>query len=215
MITGKRIKDRRKSIGMSAEMVAEAIGISPATVYRYESSDISAMGIDKLGPIADALHTSPAYLMGWVDDPNPKIFDAIADSTSADAHRIPVFGTIPAGIPMEAIEDILDWEELPVRLARGGKEFFALRIKGDSMSPKYMDGDVVIFQRQDICESGQDCAVMVNGDDATFKRVIIKDAGITLQPLNSAFDPLFFTNREVTDTPVRIIGIAVELRRKL
>lgn len=128
--------------------------------------------------------------------------------------RIPVLGTIPAGIPIEAIEDVIDWEEIPIEMTKGGKEYFALKIRGDSMYPRYEDEDVVIFRKQDTCENGQDCAVMVNGNDATFKRVRLSEKGVTLQPLNPKYDPKVFSNEDVMNLPVRVIGVAVELRRK-
>ena len=136
-----------------------------------------------------------------------------APGSSNAAILVPVCGTIPAGIPIEAIEDIDDWEELKIERARGGREYFGLHISGNTMSPKYEDGDVVIFRRQESCESGQDCAVMVNGDDATFKRVKIGPQGITLHPLNPDYDPRFYTNKEVGELPVTILGVADEIRR--
>ena len=81
-----------------------------------------------------------------------------------------IYGTIPAGIPMECIEDIIDTEEISADMLRGGKQYFGLRIKGDSMFPDYLDGDTLILEKVDDCESGQDCVVMVNGNDGTFKR---------------------------------------------
>lgn len=218
MDVGKRIKTRRKALGYSAEDVAAIIGVSPATIYRYESADIMNMRTDKLKPIAKALHTTPAYLMGWESDPEsvpPESDNQMSLSPNKNAIRIPVLGSIPAGIPIEAIEDILDWEELPASMGKGGAEYFALRIKGDSMSPSYLDGDVLIFRKQETCNSGQDCAVMVNGDDATFKRVKISEKGITLLPLNPAYDPLYFTHEECAEVPVRILGVVIELRRKI
>ncbi len=122
-------------------------------------------------------------------------------------------GTIPAGVPLEAIEDVLDYEELPESMFSGGREYFALKIKGDSMIPRYEDGDVVILRKQDSCESGQDCAVLVNGNDATFKRVRMNEKTLTLQPLNPAYEPMVYTTKEVVDLPVRILGVAVEIRR--
>lgn len=88
--------------------------------------------------------------------------------------RIPVLGSIPAGIPIELIEDILDYEDISEEMLKGGKEYFALKVKGSSMWPKYLDGDTIIVLKQDDCESGQDAIVMVNGNDGTFKRVIKK-----------------------------------------
>jgi repressor LexA len=215
MDVGKRIKTRRKALGYSAEDLAAIIGVSPATIYRYESADIMNMRSDKLNPIAKALRTTPAYLMGWEDDPDSPSSENTPVIKSEAPIRIPVLGSIPAGIPIEAIEDILDWEELPASMGKGGAEYFALQVKGDSMFPNYLDGDVLIFRKQETCNSGQDCAVMVNGDDATFKRVKIGEKGITLQPLNPAYDPMYFTREECAEIPVRIIGVVVELRRKI
>jgi repressor LexA len=126
-----------------------------------------------------------------------------------------VYGTIPAGIPMECIEDILDTEEIPASMLKGGKQYFGLKVKGNSMFPTYLNGDTVIFEKVDDCESGQDCVVMVNGNDGTFKRVLKNENGIILQPLNSEYEPLVFTNKQINDLPVKIIGIAKEIRRKI
>lgn len=116
---------------------------------------------------------------------------------------------------MECIEDVLDTEEIPTSMLKGGKQYFGLKVKGNSMFPTYLDGDTVIFEKVDDCESGQDCVVMVNGNDGTFKRVLKNETGIILQPLNSDYAPLVFTNEQINDLPVKIIGIAREIRRKL
>ena len=126
-----------------------------------------------------------------------------------------VYGTIPAGIPMECIEDVLDTEEIPANMLKGGKQYFGLKVKGNSMFPTYLNGDTVIFEKVDDCESGQDCVVMVNGNDGTFKRVLKNKNGIILQPLNSEYEPLVFTNEQINNLPVKIIGIAKEIRRKI
>ena len=125
-----------------------------------------------------------------------------------------VYGTIPAGIPMECIEDIIDTEEISADMLRGGKQYFGLRVKGNSMEPDYLDGDTLILERTDDCESGDDCVVMVNGDDGTFKRVFKNENGIILQPLNSEYAPMVFTNEQIENLPVKVIGIVEEIRRK-
>lgn len=138
--------------------------------------------------------------------------NALSNSSTA---VVLVYGTIPAGIPMECIEDVLDTEEIPASMLKGGKQYFGLKVKGNSMFPTYLDGDTVIFEKVDDCESGQDCVVMVNGNDGTFKRVLKNENGIILQPLNSEYEPLVFTNEQINNLPVKIIGIAKEIRRKL
>ena len=129
---------------------------------------------------------------------------------------IPILGSIPAGIPVEAVEDILDWEEIPAAWAAGGREYFGLKVKGDSMYPKYLDGDTVILRKQESCDSGDDCAVMVNGNDSTLKQVFLcEDGGIEIRPLNPSYPPTTYTAEDVVSLPVSIAGVVVELRRKI
>lgn len=207
MEIGDRIRIKRNELGMTLLELANKIGVREATVQRYESGSIKNLKQSTISALSDALNVTPAYLMGWEDeDPS---------STPPGVIRVPVYGVIPAGIPMSAIEEVLDYEEMPESRDTVGKEFFALRLKGDSMFPNYLDGDIVIFQRQDTCDSGKDCAVMVNGDDATFKRIERKTNGIMLKPLNPNYDTLFFTNKEIEELPVRLLGVAIEIRRKL
>ena len=126
-----------------------------------------------------------------------------------------MLGKVPAGIPIEAIEDILGYEEIPASMLKSGKNYFALKVEGDSMYPEYMSGDTIIIKQQEDCESGDDCIVMVNGDDATFKRVIKQEKSIILKPLNNQYEPYVFSEYDIMTKPVKIIGIAIEVRRKL
>lgn len=130
--------------------------------------------------------------------------------------KIPVLGVIPAGIPIEAVEDVLDYEEISEDMAKRG-EYFALKVRGDSMLPTIKNGDVVIIRQQDDAESGKICVVMVNGDDATLKEIKKETNGIWILPHNpnSDFKPTFYSNKEVIEKPVRILGVAVEIRRSL
>ncbi len=128
-------------------------------------------------------------------------------------NRIPVLGKIPAGIPIEMIEEVIDYEEISEEMLKGDKEYFGLKVSGDSMTPKYLDGDVLIVQKTNDCESGQDCIVMVNGDDGTFKRVIKNKDGIILQPLNPNYEIKFYSNDEIEKLPIKILGVVKEIRR--
>lgn len=130
--------------------------------------------------------------------------------------KIPVLGTIPAGIPLEAIEDVLDYEEISEEMANKG-EYFALKVRGDSMFPIINDGDTLIIKKQDDADSGKICVVMINGYDATLKEIKKEPNGLWVLPKNpySDFKATFFTNEEIINTPVRIIGVAVEIRRSL
>lgn len=135
-------------------------------------------------------------------------------TTRTSSAVVLVYGTIPAGIPMECIEDVIDTEEISADMLKGDKQYFGLKIKGNSMYPDYLDGDTIILEKVDDCESGQDCVVMVNGNDGTFKRVFKNETGIILQPLNPEYQPLIYTNEQIKSLPVMVIGKVVELRRK-
>lgn len=136
---------------------------------------------------------------------------------AADSFRIPVLGTIPAGIPLEAIEDVVDWEEIPKAMLNGGKEYFALKVKGDSMWPRFLPGDTVIVRKSPTCRSGEVCVVYVNGYDATLKEVRINEAdkSVSLIPENKNYPPRTYTRKEVEELPVTIAGVVIELRRKI
>lgn len=127
---------------------------------------------------------------------------------------INVLGRVAAGIPIEAMENIIDTEEISLDMARTG-EFFGLQIHGDSMEPRIYDGDVVIVRQQEDAESGEIVIALVNGSDATCKRLIKYANGISLMSLNSKYEPMMFSNDEIEEKPVKIIGKVVELRGKL
>lgn len=126
--------------------------------------------------------------------------------------RIPILGKVVAGIPVEAITDIEGWEEIPSKMAIG-EEYFALRIKGSSMEPKLLEGDIVIVRKQNDVDSGDTAIVLVNGDEATVKQIKKTDTGIMLVGLNvEVYQPHFYTNKEIEELPVQIVGKVVESR---
>lgn len=127
---------------------------------------------------------------------------------------IKVLGRVAAGIPIEAIEDVIDTEEISEDMARNG-EYFGLQIHGDSMEPRMYEGDVVIVRQQDDAESGDIVIAMINGNDATCKRLTKYASGIALTSLNTKYEPMMFTNQEILEKPIKIIGRVVELRGKL
>lgn len=129
--------------------------------------------------------------------------------------RIPVLGRVAAGIPIEAITDVDDWEEIPESMAKTG-EYFALRITGNSMEPRIMEGDVVIVRKQSCIDSGDVAIVLVNGNDATVKQVTKSENGITLIGWNpSVFSPQVYNNDQIKSLPIQILGKVIEVRGKL
>lgn len=127
--------------------------------------------------------------------------------------KIPVLGRVAAGLPIEASEEIIDWEDLPVEMAQHG-EYFGLQIRGDSMEPRMKSGDVVIVRKQEDAEDGETVIALVNGDDGVCKHLKKYPDGIALVSNNPAYPPMYFSSGEQESIPVRIVGKVVELRAK-
>lgn len=186
---------------MSMSELARRVGIAKSAISRYFNGT-RELPLNKIGDFASALHTTPDYLLGME-----------YESQKPQGLQIPVLGTVAAGIPISAVEDILDYEEVPQSWENQG-EFFGLRIKGDSMKPDINDGDTVIVRQQSTANNGDVVIALVNGDDATCKKFEKLDNGIMLISNNSEYSPMYFSNEEVATKPVVIIGRVVELRRK-
>ena len=138
----------------------------------------------------------------------------VQDSPSTErAFRVPVYGYVAAGIPLEAITDIEDYEEISADMAKCG-EYAALRIHGDSMEPRMTEGDVVIVRVQPTIESGETAIVIVNGAESTCKKIKKTPEGILLISTNPKYEPMFYSNKQIEELPVRIFGKVVELRAK-
>ncbi len=219
MTIGERIKERRKKLGISVDDLANKIGKNRATIYRYESKEIENLPTTVLEPLAKALATTPAALMGWDESGSPAAPQDASAPLSSDRRkiaRIPVLGRVAAGIPIEAIENIEDYEERYISVLEDPHDYFALRIVGHSMEPRIWDGDVVIAKKMADVDSGSVAVVFVDGEDATVKQIKKSDEGITLIGWNpSVYTPKFYTWAEVEKLPVQILGIVKEVRGKI
>lgn len=197
----ERLKTLRIQRKMTQSELAKKIYISQPAYSKYEVGTASP-NPETLSKIADALDVSVDYLLG--SDSQPARPGYI---------RVPVLGRVSAGIPIDAIEEVIDWEDISAEAAGDG-EYFGLQIKGHSMEPKISDGDVVIVRRQPDVDSGDIAVVLVNGDDATVKRIKKSPQGVTLIPSNPAYEPMYYSNEEIESLPVQILGRVVELRAK-
>ena len=204
-LTAERLKIARNNKQWSYGMLSEATGFSKSTLQRYETGFVANIPVDRLKIIGGVLGVRPEWLMGFGETDE--------DKSKGKGFSVPVLGYVRAGIPIEAVEDILDYEEISQDLANTG-EFFALKIKGDSMEPKISEGDVVIVRRQEQVENGELAVVLVNGNDATVKRFYKNDSGITLISTNPAYPPFIYSKQQVAELPVCIVGKVVELRAK-
>lgn len=207
---GENIRHLRIKRGYSQDYLAEQLGYKSYTTIQKWESGVSEPPIKKFKELAHLLNVD-------INDLANKDLTAtvIASSNNtAKSVTINVLGRVAAGIPIEAMENIIDTEEISLEMARTG-EFFGLQIHGDSMEPRIYDGDVVIVRQQEDAESGEIVIALVNGSDATCKRLIKYANGISLMSLNAKYEPMMFTNDEIEEKPVKIIGKVVELRGKL
>ena len=133
---------------------------------------------------------------------------------TAQSTRLNVYASVHAGIPNDAIDEVVDFEEIPVDWTAGGREYFAVRVTGDCMSPDYLAGDTIIVLKTSACDTGDDCIVRIDGDSAILRRVMKSDSGaVILQPLNHAYNPIVFTGAPGEPT-LAINGVVRELRRR-
>lgn len=203
MTSGQRITKLRKEKDLQQKEVAEAIGMNRIILNRIELGK-RPLRDDEAVALADFFHVTTDYLLkGKTSTQQP----------AGRGVRIPVLGRVVAGIPIEATQEILGYEEITPNLAKTG-EFFALQVKGDSMLPKLEEGDIVIVKCQEDVETGDIAIVLVNGDEATIKQVKKVDGGIMLYGFNSdVYSPHFYSNQQIEALPVQILGKVIESRR--
>lgn len=196
----ENIKKIRKDKGFSQDYIAEQLGYKSYTTIQKWESGVSEPSLQKLHDLANLLGVDVDTL---VSDSTPK----------TKGVKIPVLGKVAAGVPIEAIEDIIDYEEIPESMSRSA-DYFGLQIRGDSMEPKISDGDVVIVRKQDDAESGNIVIATVNGDEATCKKIKKTESGLMLISTNPDYEPFIYSWEDVKRLPVRILGRVVELRAK-
>ncbi len=206
-----KLKELRENKGMSQAEFAADFGVTQSAVGNWESGSRKP-NIDKIRKIAAYFNVPISVL---IDDEGNRSKN---ESVHSAGVRIPVYGNVAAGIPIEAIDNFDstnpdDWEEIDQHTAANG-EYFALRIKGESMEPKISSGDIVIVRKQEDVENGDIAIVCVNSDEATCKKIKKTPEGIMLISLNPAYEPMFFTKKQVQTLPITILGRVVELRAK-
>ncbi len=196
-----RLKVARQRANLNQSELAKTVGVSRSTIAMWESG-ASQPDIEMILQLSHVLDISVGELLGEE-----------TDSPLPDPTWINVLGRVAAGIPIEAIEEVIDREQISEAMARNGT-YIGLQIHGSSMEPRMHEGDVVIVRLQDDCDSGDTVIAMVNGDEATCKILQKTREGISLLSTNPAYSPMFFSNHDIETLPVRIIGKVVELRAK-
>ena len=199
---GLQIRLLRKEAKMTQQELASKLYVSQQAVGKWERGEATP-NPETIVAMSRIFGVSADTLLGESAPP-----------LSTGGSWVPVLGDVAAGIPIEAVENIVDYEEIDTAMASNGK-YYGLRIKGSSMEPRIREGDVVIVRQQEDADTGDTAVVLVNGESATVKRIKKEpDGGLWLLPNNPAYDPQHYSPAEVADKPVRIIGKVVELRGK-
>lgn len=206
-----RLIELRKARTMSQEEVAKALNIDRTTYVKYERGGSVKRNVEKL---SNFFNVSTDYLLGRSDSPTGSYSADIGSPSKEKTIRVPILGRIAAGTPIGAVEEVIGWEEISKKLAAGGA-CFALRVCGHSMEPRILEGDTVIVRQQPNVDSGDIAVVLIGNEEATLKRVKKQKDGIILVANNPAvYEPHFYSNREIKNSPVRILGKVVEIRCK-
>lgn len=223
MLNMDRLDGLLRERKMSKRKLERDSGLGVGTIAKWKTINPTNQNLQK---VANVLGVSVAYLTGESDfrSEQDALIQKWNEQMSTDLPnevrrieagiRIPVLGSVPCGIPLEAIEEECDWEEISELMSRQGT-FFGLKVKGDSMCPRICEGDVLIVKQTPEAESGDIVVAKVNGEDACCKRYIRHTDGIVLQSFNPLYDPMYFSAAEIEQKPVKIIGVVVEVRAKL
>lgn len=204
-----RLKKATEIRQMKPVTLHELTGISESLISKYISGNAIPRQ-KKITLLAEALNVNPVWLMGYDVEINTT---TKLDNLGNPVSFVPILGTVKAGYDYLAQENIVGTIDIATELARTG-DFFALKVKGDSMSPVIIEGDYVIVKKQNDFESGDIVVALINGDEATIKKAKKSDAGLYLQPLNTNYEPLIFSTDEINSIPVKIIGVVKELKRR-
>lgn len=216
---GLRLRNLRQSKDMSQNELAKRLNLASSSVARYESGERKP-DTDRLIDIANLFNVTTDYLLCKTDSPYLYVEDLastvrLSPNSREKAIRVPTLGYIRGGEPMMTDDNFLGYEEMIVPASASADDFIGLKVEGDSMMPLISEGSTVIIKLQPTCEMNDICAVRVNGEAVTVKRVKRLPDGLYLIPENSAYSPKFFTADEVTNLPVEIIGKVIEIRTKI
>lgn len=198
---GNYLADRRKALGLTQKDVADAVGVSEATVSRWESGEIANMRRDRISALAKVLHCSTDFVMTGEEQEDisiPPGFDPLPLM-----RKVPLIGQIACGEPITADENIEEYVEVPVQYHCD----FCLKCVGDSMiEANINDGDIVYIRKQPTVENGDIAAVRI-GEEATLKRVYLDGECVVLAPANSKYPPRSYRGQELEN--IHIEGKAV------
>jgi repressor LexA len=202
MEMGKYIELKRKELGLTMEELGQRLNppVKKSAVNKWEKGVVKNIKASHVEQLARIFEVSPSDLL------------CVTDSAEGFI-RIPILGKVVAGVPVEACQDIIDYLDIPKKDLKHGS-YFALKVFGDSMQPRILEGDILVVRSQNTADTGDIVVAMVDGQDATVKKLMKHKDGITLVAFNQSYEPMFFSNDEILSRPVTIIGRVMENRQK-
>lgn len=202
----KRLKECREENHYTLEEIGNKIGVHKSTILRWENGETGKIKNPILKELAELYNVNIVWLMGY-DVPKK----TINSNKKIETIKIPIVGRVAAGCPILAEEEIIDTVDIPKEWLKDGYNYFGLRVKGDSMFPRILDGDYVIVRQQNEINTGNIGIVLINGDEAVVKEVHITDDGIILRSFNPMYPDMVFSKKDVVTKPVTIIGRVVKM----
>lgn len=181
---GARLKQARESSHLTLEEAGNRVGVHKSTVLRWENGDTEKIKLPIIESLATFYNVNPVWLMGY-DVPMDR--EIKTDILGNPVVSLPLLGTVKAGYNYLAQENWIGTVDVETSLVGDGKDYFALKVKGDSMAPVFLEDDIVIIKKQNECENNEYAVVIINGDEGTLKKIKKTDNGIILQPLNPAY----------------------------
>lgn len=205
-----RLKKAMELRNMKASELSERAQIPKSAISQYLSGlyEAKQKSIFKLAKI---LNVSEGWLMG-LDVPMQR--EVKTDILGNPVVPVPLLGVVKAGYDYLAQENWIGTVDVEKSLVGDGKDYFALKVKGDSMAPTFLENDIVIVKKQNDCENNEYAVVIINGDEGTLKKIKKTDNGIILQPLNPAYGPVMYTKEEMEKIPIVIVGVVKQLKRE-
>lgn len=220
MYIGEIIKEYRTNHQLSQRAFASRTALSPSyintleKIYNPKTGRPYSVTTDVANELAKAMNMSIEELLSKINGNQEFTLNTSKlDELGNPVVSIPLLGTVKAGYNYLAEENWIGNVDIDKKLADSG-EFFALNVKGDSMSPVLIEGDIVVVKKQNDFENGDIVVALINGDEATIKKAKKSDSSILLQPFNNNYEPLIFTYEEMKSIPVKIIGIVKQLKRE-
>lgn len=217
MFLGEIIKKYRKENNLSLGAFASKCGLSYTYISMleknidYRTGKPIAPTLDSVKYISNAMNIPIDDLLKMLDDEQE--FKLNEDVLPNNLNVIPILGTVKAGYDWLAEENVVDYVTLKENIPNI-KEYYALKITGDSMLPLLSEGDLVIVHDQDDVESGQTAVILINGEEATVKKVVKTNEGIELHSMNPYYPVKKFTYEDMKSIPVKIIGRVKEAKIK-